>query len=102
MQITDILAQVGGVTSMAKELGVSEGQAASGAAALGQIFGSKDVSRAVGQSASAQSGIDPGLLKKMVPMLAMAGAGGLASMLDLDTDGNRPHHILRMAGKAES
>ena len=34
MQITDILAQMGGLQSMAQELGVSETQAASGAAAL--------------------------------------------------------------------
>src|SRR5512139_3643620 len=34
MQITDILAQMGGLQSLAKELGVSENQAASGAAAL--------------------------------------------------------------------
>ena len=34
MQITDILAQTGGLQSMARELGVSEAQAASGAAAL--------------------------------------------------------------------
>lgn len=38
---------------------------------LGQIFGSKDVSRAVAQNASTQSGLDPSLLKKMLPMLAM-------------------------------
>jgi hypothetical protein len=34
MQINDILAQVGGLQSMARELGVSESQAATGAAAL--------------------------------------------------------------------
>jgi len=34
MQITDILAQTGGLESMARELGVSENQAASGAGAL--------------------------------------------------------------------
>ena len=34
MEITDILAQMGGLQSVAKELGVSENQAASGAAAL--------------------------------------------------------------------
>lgn len=34
MQITDILAQAGGLRSMARELGVSETQAASGAEAL--------------------------------------------------------------------
>jgi hypothetical protein len=191
MEITDILAQMGGLQSMAKELGVSENQAASGAAALlpvilggfkkqtqsqpagleglggileklgggsllddvlapeptnvsrgndvlGQIFGSKDVSRAVAQNAASQSGLDSGLLKKMLPMLAMlatgymtkqrgvaaaaqpspsggglggllggllgskgagGGAQGLASMLDLDGDGNPLDDILRMVGK---
>ena len=34
MQITDILGQIGGIQSVARELGVSEDQAASGAAAL--------------------------------------------------------------------
>ncbi len=190
MQITDILAQMGGLQSMARELGVSESQAASGADALlpailggfkkqaqtqpggldglggllgqlgggnlfdevlspqptdlshgndvlGQIFGSRDVSRAVAQNASSQTGLDSGLLKKMLPMLAMmvagymsrqqgghqpaqqgglgdlggllggllggrstgAGASGLASMLDLDGDGNPLDDILQMVGK---
>src|SRR5687767_5489247 len=124
MQINDILAQAGGLQSIARELGVSESQAAQGSAALlpailggfkkqaqtqpggleglggllgqlgggsllddvlspqptdvnrgndvlGQIFGSKDVSRTVAQSAAARSGLDPSLLKKMLPMLAM-------------------------------
>lgn len=195
MQITDILAQMGGLQSMARELGVSESQAASGAEALvpailggfkkqaqsqpvgveglggllgrlgggglldqvlapeptdvnrgnnvlGQIFGSKDVSRAVAQNAASQSGLDPSLLKKMLPMLAMLvtgymakrqdataqpspqagglgsllggllggqGAGGstqgaagpgLASMLDLNGDGNPLDDIMQMARKA--
>ena len=34
MQVTDILRQTGGLQSMAQELGISESQAASGAAAL--------------------------------------------------------------------
>ncbi|WP_309662122.1 DUF937 domain-containing protein [Sphingomonas sp.] len=42
---------------------------------LGQIFGSKDGSRAVAAQAAAQSGVEPSLLKKMLPMLAMAAAG---------------------------
>jgi hypothetical protein len=42
---------------------------------LGQIFGSKDESRAVATQASAQSGVEPSLLKKMLPLLAMAAAG---------------------------
>lgn len=129
MQITDILAQTGGVESMARELGVSEAEVTRGAAALGpallggfskqahsagtgglggllsqlggggllddvlspgrtdvtrgdgvlgQVFGSKDVSRTVATSASAQSGLDPALLKRMLPILAMLVAGYLA------------------------
>ena len=131
MQITDILAQTGGLQSMARELGVSENQAASGAEALipailggfkkqaqsqpsgveglgdmlgqlgggslmedvlspeptpvdrgndvlGQIFGSKDVSRTVAQNAASQSGLEPSLLKKMLPMVAMLVAGYMA------------------------
>jgi hypothetical protein len=197
MQVTDIISQAGGLQSIARELGISESQAASGAAALapailggfkkqaqaqpggleglggllnqlggsgllddvlsskptdvgrgnevlGQIFGSKDVSRAVAQNAASQSGLDPGVLKKMLPMLAMlvagymarqrsAGAGtsagaaaqpaagggglggllggllggqagrggGLASMLDMDDDGNPLDDILRMVGKGQ-
>ncbi len=101
------------------------------------------MSRAVAQNAASQSGLDPSLLKKMLPMLAMlvagymakqqgagaaapaggglggllgsllggqaAGAGsqtpgaaapGLASMLDLNGDGNPLDDILRMVGKA--
>jgi hypothetical protein len=194
MQITELLAQMGGLKSMAKELGVSEDQAATGAAALapailggfkkqaqsqpegleglggllgqlgggglldqvlapqptdvsqgdnvlGEIFGSKDVSRTVAQNAASQSGLDPEMLKKMLPMVAMlvtgfmakqqgtggqgqpspqqgglggllggllggrgaapgAGSPGLASMLDLNGDGNVLDDIMKMAGKA--
>ncbi len=131
MQITDILAQMGGLKSMANELGVSEAQAASGAQALlpailggfkkqaqsqpggldglggllaklgggslldsvlspeptnvskgneilGQIFGSKDVSRTVAATAAPQSGLDANMLKKMLPMVAMLVAGYMA------------------------
>jgi hypothetical protein len=131
MQLADILAQVGGLQSIARELGVSQEQASDGAAALipailggfkkqaqdpsigldglggllgqlgggglldnvlgaqptdlsqgnevlGQIFGSKDVSRTVAQNAAAQSGLDPSLLRKMLPMLAMLVAGYMA------------------------
>ncbi len=205
MQLTELLARMGGLQSMARELGVSESQAANGADALlpailggfkrqaqaqpagleglggllgqlgggalmddvlapepthvdrgndvlGQIFGSKDVSRAVATNASTQTGLDPALLKKMLPMLAMLVAGfmarqqggqaqaapepggglgglfgggagggglgdllggllgggqgrggpggGLASMLDLDGNGNPLDDILRMVGGA--
>jgi hypothetical protein len=194
MQITDLLAQMGGLRSIAKELGVSEAQAASGAAALapailggfkkqaqsqpsgleglggllgrlggggllddvlapqptnvsrgnevlGQIFGSKDISRTVAQNASTNTGLSPELLKKMLPIVAMlvagymakqknagaaataadaqsgppgalgglrgggaagaqrTGAAGIASMLDMDGDGNPLDDIMRMAGR---
>ena len=45
---------------------------------LGQIFGSKDVSRAVAQNAAPQAGVDASVLKKMLPMLAMIVAGYMA------------------------
>ncbi len=45
---------------------------------LGQIFGSKDVSRTVAGHAAEQTGIDSSLLKQMLPMLAMAVAGYMA------------------------
>jgi len=193
MQITDLLQQMGGIQSMARELGVDESQAMAGAAALvpailggftkqaqaqptgleglagmlgglggggllddvlapqptnvgrgndvlGQIFGSREVSRTVTQNAATSTGLDPALLKKMLPILAMlvagymsrqggpttarppqapagglgdllggmlgAGSGtgtqglpGLASMLDLNRDGNPLDDILGMAGK---
>lgn len=193
MNINDILGQMGGIQSMAQELGVSESQASSGAAALlpailggfkkqtqssgldglggllgqlgggglldnvlspgptdvgrgndvlGQIFGSKDVSRTVAQDAAAKTGLNPSILKKMLPILAMLvagymakqqggaaqtqagggslggllggllgggrsnaggamqGGGGIASMLDMNGDGNPLDDILKMAGKA--
>ncbi|WP_114520385.1 DUF937 domain-containing protein [Altererythrobacter sp. ZODW24] len=45
---------------------------------LGQIFGSKDVSRGVAAEAAGATGIDPSILKKMLPILAMAAAGYMA------------------------
>jgi hypothetical protein len=42
---------------------------------LEQIFGSKDGSRAVAADAATQSGVEPSLLKKMLPILAMVAAG---------------------------
>lgn len=45
---------------------------------LGNIFGSKDVSRSVAGEVSAITGIDEGILKKMLPILTMAVAGYMA------------------------
>lgn len=49
-----------------------------GNAVLGQIFGSPEVSRQVAGQASATSGISPELLKKLLPIVAMAAAGMMA------------------------
>lgn len=46
---------------------------------LGQVFGSKDVSRTVAGQAAQNTGIDPAVLKQMLPLLAMAVSGYLAS-----------------------
>ena len=45
---------------------------------LGNIFGTKDVSRKVAGHASQNSGLDPALLKKMLPILAMLVAGQMS------------------------
>jgi len=50
---------------------------ADGNAILGHILGSKDVSRNVAGHAAQETGIDPGILKMMLPMLATAAMGSL-------------------------
>lgn len=45
---------------------------------LGQIFGSKEVSRQVAGHAEAQSGVSADLLKQMLPIIAMLVAGYMA------------------------
>ena len=45
---------------------------------LGNIFGSKDVSRSVAGEVAGLTGLDEGMLKKMLPILAMAVAGYMA------------------------
>ena len=52
------------------ELAFSEQGIAEGNGILGHLFGSKDVSRAVAERASAFSGIDQSLLKQMLPSIA--------------------------------
>ncbi len=48
-----------------------------GNAILGHLFGNKDVSRQVAARAAAQSGLDPSLLKKMLPVIAALAMGAL-------------------------
>jgi len=73
-----LLNQLGGGGLLDSVLSSSPTDTAPGNNVLGQIFGSKDVSRAVAQNAATQSGLDPSLLKKMLPMLAMVVAGYMA------------------------
>jgi hypothetical protein len=49
---------------------------------LGQIFGSKDVSRSVASHAAEQSGLDSSLLKKMLPIVTMLVAGYMTRSSD--------------------
>lgn len=93
---------------------------------LGHILGSKEVSRQAAARASERTGLDSGILKQMLPMLAtlamgalskqassagdpspiQAGAaargseaGSLLSMLDFDQDGSVVDDLLGMAKK---
>ncbi|HEX8212573.1 MAG TPA: DUF937 domain-containing protein [Longimicrobium sp.] len=73
-----LLGQLGGPSLADQVVSPGPTDAAPGDAVLGQIFGSKEVSRTVAQSASTQTGLDPALLKRMLPLLAMLVAGYMA------------------------
>lgn len=73
-----ILGQLGGGGLLDSVLSPEPTPVEKGNDVLGQIFGSKEVSRQVAGNASAQTGIDPSLLKQMLPILAMLVAGYLA------------------------
>lgn len=72
------LTGLGGAGLADNVIGPEPTDVAKGNQLLGNIFGSKDVSRQVATHASQQSGLDPALLKKMLPILAMLAAGFLA------------------------
>ena len=55
---------------------------------LGQIFGSKEVSRTVAAGAEQQTAISSELLKKMLPMVAMMAAGYMAKQSGDSAGGN--------------
>lgn len=73
-----LLGQLGGGGLLDAVLGSQPTPVDQGNDVLGQIFGSKDVSRTVAGHAAEQTGLDSGLLKKMLPILAMLVAGYLA------------------------
>lgn len=50
-----------------------------GNAILGHIFGNKDVSRQVATNAAQKTGIDPAILKKMLPIVAAIVMGAIAN-----------------------
>ena len=73
-----LLGQLGGAGLLDQVLSPQPTDVRQGNDVLGEIFGSKDVSRAVAQNAASRSGLDPALLKQMLPMLAMVVAGFMA------------------------
>ncbi len=70
--------QLGGADLAQNVVGSEPTQVDKGNQLLGGIFGSKDVSRQVAGHAAQGSGLDPALLQKMLPILAMLVAGHLA------------------------
>ena len=74
-----ILDALGGEGLSRNVIGPEPTEVGKGNDILGQIFGSKDVSREVAGEASSQTGLDPALLKKMLPIVAMLVAGYLSS-----------------------
>lgn len=73
-----ILGQLGGGGLLDSVLSPEPTPVEKGNDVLGQIFGSKDVSRSVAGHASQQTGLDSTLLKQMLPILAMIVAGYMA------------------------
>lgn len=73
-----LLGQLGGGGLLDAVLGSQSAPVSQGNDVLGQIFGSKDVSRTVAGDAAAKTGIDAGTLKQMLPILAMLVAGYMA------------------------
>lgn len=77
--LISMLGTLGGGTLAANVLGPDETQVERGNDVLGQIFGSKDVSRTVAADGAARSGIEIAVLKKMLPLLAMLVGGYLSA-----------------------
>jgi hypothetical protein len=69
---------LGGAGLADNVVGPEPTEVAKGNQLLGGILGSKDASRQVASEASEHTGLDPSLLKQMLPILAMLVAGHLA------------------------
>ncbi len=72
------VSSLGGPGLAANVVGAEPTNVEHGKQLLGGIFGSKDVSRKVAGHAAESSGLDPALLKKMLPILVMLVAGHLS------------------------
>lgn len=77
--LVNMIGGLGGGGLLASVLGAGPSNVDAGNNVLGQIFGSKDVSRAVAADAASKTGISGELLKKMLPLIAMAVAGYMAT-----------------------
>ena len=73
--VVSMLGGLGGGGLAANVLGPDETEVAKGNEVLGEIFGSKEVSRSVAADAAGRTGVDPAILKKMLPLLAMLVGG---------------------------
>ncbi|WP_109356722.1 DUF937 domain-containing protein [Sphingorhabdus sp. EL138] len=82
-----LLGQLGGGGLLDSVLGSQPTPVSQGNEILGQIFGSKEVSRTVAAGAEQQTGISSDLLKKMLPIVAMMVAGYMAKQSG-DSSGN--------------
>ena len=76
--LAGILGGLGGGGLFEQAIGPQPTPVQPGNQVLGNIFGSKDTSRAVADHAAQQSGVSPDLLKKMLPIVAMLAAGYFA------------------------
>ena len=77
--LVEVLGGLGGGSLAANVLGPDETEVGRGNDVLGEIFGSKDVSRSVAADAATRTGIDPATLKQMLPLLAMLVGGYLSA-----------------------
>lgn len=71
--------QLAGMAAAYTGSAAGDGAVTQGNEILGNIFGSRDVSRAVAAQASAKTGIDVGALKALLPMVATMAASALGN-----------------------
>ncbi|KAB7647520.1 DUF937 domain-containing protein [Polymorphobacter fuscus] len=74
-----IVDQLAGMAASYTGSAAGDGAVSQGNEILGNIFGSKDVSRAVAAQAASQTGLDIGALKALLPMIATIAASALGN-----------------------